>query len=99
MPVALDDSAVGYGQAGYVHLFAEIDDVHPGMTEAQRCGQTLELRVHRLEITHGAVGYRADAAQAPVDMRVHFTPERTESRLTVDILHYGNCRLLRLREI
>src|SRR4026209_23887 len=99
MPVAMDDIAVGYEQAGSGHMVAEIDDLHPGMTGAQRCGQTLELRVHRVEITHGAVGYCADATQAPVDMRVHFTPERTQSRLTVDVLDYRNRGLLRLRQI
>jgi hypothetical protein len=96
MMIGMHDIVVRNRHAEHVDLDTEVDTCTKPWLGATTGRDTLKLRAHHLEVAHRAIGDRAYAAQAPMDIRVDLTPERAQAALAVDILNHGDGRLIAL---
>ena len=87
-------------QTTHFHGAAGFEDVRKGMRNRNISRKHLEpSRVDSGQITDGAVGHEADAAQCQKYVRVDFANERASPRLMVDITHHDDPRFRNLQDV
>jgi hypothetical protein len=89
MLVHLEEVTGFYHEAFDIYRLAEIGHVYVGMRDAEMPVQSLKSgQPHLVDVADAAIRHCPDASERTMNVRIHFSPKRTQSGIRVEVVDY-----------